>query len=69
MKRKLKNLFFIFIALSIIAGFFVEHEHVYFFWHKVPCFEAFLGALGAILLVSIVKLFGRFIRRREDFYD
>lgn len=57
------------MALSIIAGFFVKHEHVYFFWHKVPCFEALLGALGAILLVSMVKLFGRFIRRREDFYD
>ena len=69
MRRRLKQLFLILVALSILAGFFVEHEHAVFWWHKVPSMDAIFGALGALLLLVGTKMLASFAHREEDFYD
>ena len=69
MKTTLKRLFFIVAALCIPAGFFTEHEHVVFFWHKIPSIETVFGFLGAYLLIGFTRILASFAHKREDFYD
>jgi len=69
MKKILKNLLFISAALCIPAGFFAEHEHPAFFWHKIPSVDVIFGFSGAFLLIFAANMLASFVRRKEDFYD
>jgi hypothetical protein len=69
MKKTLKILFYGFLVLCIPAGFFVEHEHAVFFWHKIPSFDVVFGFLGAMLLIVGARLVARINQKEEDFYD
>ncbi len=70
MSKKLKYLFFICIGLSIVAGFFITHEHVHFWWEKIPAFDAIFGFLGCIIIVVVSKALGHsWIQKDEDYYD
>lgn len=69
MRRRLIGLFLILVALCILIGFFVEHEHATFWWHEVPSVDAVFGALGAVLLVVATRVLASFAQREEDFYD
>jgi hypothetical protein len=57
------------IALAVGLGFLFQPEHAEFPWHKVPCWPAIFGILGALALLGAVKLVGAVNLRGEDFYD
>jgi hypothetical protein len=69
MKKTLKRIFYIFLVLCIPAGFFIEHEHAVFFWHKIPSVDSLFGFLGAMLLILGARLLAHLVQREEDFYD
>ncbi|HED00428.1 MAG TPA: hypothetical protein ENN18_08595 [Proteobacteria bacterium] len=69
MEAKLKKLFLVVVVISIPIGLFIGHDHVHYFWHKIPSFEAIFGFLGAILLLGAALLLGAIARKKEDFYD
>ncbi|MBE9541829.1 MAG: hypothetical protein IMF01_05880 [Proteobacteria bacterium] len=69
MEKMLKKLFIILAILCIPVGFFIEHEHVVFFWHKIPSVEAIFGILGAFLLILAIGILASFAQKKEDFYD
>jgi hypothetical protein len=70
MSKTLKYVFFISIGLSILIGFFISHEHVHFWWEKIPAFDAIFGFLGCIVIVLVSKALGHhWIQKDEDYYD
>jgi hypothetical protein len=69
MKKTLQITFYGFLVLCIPAGFFIEHEHAVFFWHRIPSADTLLGFLGAMLLILGARLLARLVHREEDFYD
>jgi hypothetical protein len=56
-------------ALSIPIGFFVEHEHAVFFWHRIPSIEAIFGFFGTFVLILATAILTSFAQKRENFYD
>jgi len=69
MKNTLKVLFYSFLILCIPAGFFLEHEHAVFFWHRIPSVDTLFGFFGAMLLILGARLLAHLVRKEEDFYD
>ena len=69
MEKTLKKLFVLLAVLCIPAGFFTTHDHVAFFWHKIPSFEVIFGFFGAFLLILTAGILAAFAQRKEDFYD
>ena len=70
MGRKLKYLFFISCGLSVLIGLFISHEHVHFWWEKIPVFDALFGFFGCIVIVLGSKALGHHgIQKDEDYYD
>jgi hypothetical protein len=69
MKKTLKVLFYSFLVLCIPAGFFVEHEHAVFFWHRIPSVDTMFGFIGALLLLLGARLLAQLVRKEENFYD
>ncbi|HDH87777.1 MAG: hypothetical protein DRG35_02365 [Deltaproteobacteria bacterium] len=70
MARKLTYIFFISIGVSILVGLFIPHEHVHFWWEKIPAFDAIFGFLGCIVIVLGAKALGHHgIQKDEDYYD
>jgi hypothetical protein len=69
MEKILKRLFLILSALSIPIGFFVEHEHAVFFWHRIPSIEAIFGFFGTFVLILATAILTSFAQKRENFYD
>jgi len=67
--KTLRTLYGFGLALSILFGFFIKHEHAIFPWHKVPLWDAIFGVLGALLLLAVVKAIGMIVSREETFYD
>jgi hypothetical protein len=69
MEKTLKRIFYLFLVLCIPAGFFIEHKHAVFFWHKIPSIDVAFGFLGALVLILGSRLLARLVQREEDFYD
>lgn len=69
MEKILKRIFLILAALSIPIGFFVEHEHAVFFWHRIPSIEAIFGFLGTFVLILATAIVTSLAQKKEDFYD
>ncbi|MFO8165375.1 MAG: hypothetical protein R6T98_12710 [Desulfatiglandales bacterium] len=69
MKRILKGLFILLAVVSIPVGFFIRHDHVVFFWHKIPSVEAVFGVIGAFVLIAATAILSSFAQKKEDFYD
>lgn len=70
MARKLTYIFFFSIGVSILVGLFIPHEHVHFWWEKIPAFDAIFGFLGCIVIVLGAKALGHHgIQKDEDYYD
>ena len=70
MVRIFKYLFFISIGLSVLIGLFLPHEHVNFWWEKIPAFDAIFGFVGCVLIVFVSKALGHhWLQRNEDYYD
>jgi len=68
-EKILKRLFLILAALSIPLGFFVEHEHAVFFWHRIPSIEAIFGFFGTFVLILATAILTSFAQKKEHFYD
>ncbi|MEW5948287.1 MAG: hypothetical protein AB1711_02600 [Thermodesulfobacteriota bacterium] len=69
MEANLKKLFLVLVVACIPFGLFIGHDHVHYFWHQIPSFEAIFGFLGAIVLLGAALLLGAIARKKEDFYD
>jgi hypothetical protein len=69
MKRIFKGLFILLAVVSIPVGFFIRHDHVVFFWHKIPSVEAVFGVIGAFVLIAATAILSSFAQKKEDFYD
>ncbi len=69
MEKILKRLFLFLAALSIPIGFFVEHEHAVFFWHRIPSIEAIFGFFGTFVLILATAILTSFAQKGEYFYD
>lgn len=67
----LKVLLFVSIIVACFLGFLVQPEHEpYYFWGKIPVFEAIFGFIGCIVLILFSKILGHhFLERQEDYYD
>ncbi len=69
MKKTLQKIFFSLVALSVLLGFFMEHNHGPFWWHRFPWLDSMVGGMGALLLLALKKLVASFASKQEDFYD
>ncbi len=70
MGKRLKYLFFISCGVSMLIGVFIAHEHVHFWWEKIPVFDALFGFFGCIVIVLGSKALGHHgIQKDEDYYD
>ncbi len=69
MEKGLKKLFLASVILCIPLGFVYKHDHVHFFWDKIPSIDVIFGILGAVLLLVATKILASFAFKEEDFYD
>lgn len=69
MEKGLKKLFLASVILCIPLGFMYKHDHVHFFWDKIPSIDVIFGILGAVLLLVATKILASFAFKEEDFYD
>ena len=69
MKRFCKRLLIILAPLTVLVGFFGHHEFAVFWWHHLPILGALVGALGALLLMGVIRWMACFAAKKEDFYD
>lgn len=54
----------------MLIGVFLPHEHVHFWWEKIPAFDALFGFFGCIVIVLGSKALGHHgIQKDEDYYD
>ncbi len=58
------------LALLFVADLVVPPEHRYFFWDRIPGFNAFYGFSAAVIIIIVVELLaGVGLRQDEDFYE
>jgi len=69
MEKALKKIFFALVILCIPLGFVYKHDHVHFFWDKIPSIDVIFGILGAVLLLIAIKTLASFAFKKEDYYD
>lgn len=69
MRKTLQKLFFIVAVFSIPLGFFVEHEPGSFWWNRIPSFDAFVGGIGAFLLLGAKTLVSLIASKKEELHD
>ena len=63
---------FIYIALFIVVviDFFIERQHIEFFWDMVPGFSAFYGFISCAVIIVVSKAVGHaWLMKKEDYYD
>ena len=63
---------FMYIALFIVVviDFFIERQHIEFFWDMVPGFSAFYGFISCAVIIVVSKAVGRaWLMKKEDYYD
>jgi len=69
MKKTLQKMFIFLVALSVPLGFFIDHDHGPFWWHRLPMLDGIVGGMGALILLALKKWVASFASRSEDFYD
>jgi hypothetical protein len=69
MKRFCKRILIALAPLAVLGGFFGHHEYAVFWWHTLPILGALVGALGALLLMVVIRWMASFAAKKEDFYD
>lgn len=73
MKKKKLWIFFGIVLVVVVALDFYSPQvtsHLYFWWQKIPGFDAIYGLVGCLVLMLFAKkvLYPLF-SRREDYYD
>jgi hypothetical protein len=66
--RTLWVIFALLLALSVVAEVFI-HTHARFGIDGSFGFHAWFGGAACIGLVALSKLLGRFLKRRDSYYD
>lgn len=57
------------LAVLLIVEIFLTSSHPEKMWLHFPGSEAWLGALGGILLMKIAKILGQYwLSRKDDYY-
>jgi hypothetical protein len=66
-----RRVFYLVLALTVIADFLVTREHGEFFWERLPGWSAIYGLGSCVLLILVSKFLGHQggLMRREDYYD
>ena len=68
-KKRLKLLCIIVLGMIALADIAVPSHHVYFWWDRIPGFNAIFGLIACIVIILVSKFIGhRGIMQREDFY-
>ena len=69
--RAAKRLWFLLLAVCVvlvILDFVIDH-HGHFPVEEIPAFFAIFGFIAFVGIVFGCALFGRFVRRAENYYD
>ena len=68
--RFAKILFYIILALTVVADFFITRKHIHFLWENIPGVYALFGLIASILIIVLAKILGhKWLMREEDYYD
>jgi hypothetical protein len=68
--KKAKVIFFILLALLLVADFSIPKEHAVLPGESLPGFYALFGLGATLLIIIISKLLGSlFISKKEGFYN
>lgn len=66
----LRLIIYIALAVVLIADIAVPSKHIYFFWDRIPGFNAFYGFSSAVVLIIVAEALAYAgLRQGEDFYD
>ena len=71
-KKLLWRLYWVFLALSLILGFYWLYAHVFhyhFSIQNIPQFFAILGWGGCMVLILVSKVMASFMVVEEDYYE
>ncbi len=66
-----RQLFYLSLAIIVIADFLVSREHAEYLWDRIPGWSALYGFGSCVLLIFVSKFLGHKcgLMRREDYYD
>ncbi|OCP20548.1 MULTISPECIES: hypothetical protein [unclassified Ensifer] len=69
--RQRRRLFYLVLALIVVADFLVSREHAEYLWDRLPGWSAAYGFGSCVLLIFVSKFLGHQggLMRREDYYD
>ncbi len=69
--RNRRRVFYLVLALIVIADFLVPREHAEYFWQRLPGWAAVYGLGSCVALILISKFLGHQggLMRDEDYYD
>lgn len=57
------------IALFSTVSFALPTQEAHFSWEKCPIFNVIFGFAGCVLIIVLSKALGKFLQRKEDYYD
>ncbi len=67
---KMRKIFYVLLAATIIPGFLISWEHVHYSWEKVPVWGAVYGFASCVIIVILSKFYGHhLVMKEEDYYD
>ena len=66
-----RRLFYLVLALTVLADFLVPREHAEYFWERLPGWAALYGLGSCVALILVSKFLGHQggLMRDEDYYD
>ncbi|CAN7738954.1 hypothetical protein ASD52_34195 [Ensifer sp. Root142] len=69
--RQRRRLFYLVLALIVVADFLVSREHAEYLWDRLPGWSAVYGFGSCMVLIFVSKFLGHQcgLMRREDYYD
>ncbi len=69
--RTRRRVFYLALALIVIADFLVPREHAEYFWEALPGWSAVYGLASCVALIVVSKFLGHQVglMRDEDYYD
>ncbi|WP_170763343.1 hypothetical protein [Ruegeria lacuscaerulensis] len=65
------RLFYLVLALIVVADFLVPREHVEYLWERLPGWSAVYGFASCVAIIFVSKFLGHQggLMRPEDYYD
>lgn len=65
--RIMMGLFYALLLFLLAVDPFI-HKHAYFQWAAAPGFFAAFGFVACVIVITVAKMFRRFLMQREDYY-